>query len=108
MLFINSTKNNPQFTNITECKYNYFHQTSPARVADKALRYLNLVNDYQQYPAARCAMGANVYMYKRSASSVAESMNRATVAAREKVAVDPINALTLLIQMEVKHFNAKK
>jgi len=53
-------------------------------------------------------MGANVYMYERSASSVAESMNRATVAAREKVAVDPINALTLLIQMEVKHFNAKK
>jgi len=30
------------------------------------------------------------------------------MAAREKVAVDPINALALLLQMEVKRFNAKK
>ena len=30
------------------------------------------------------------------------------LATREKMAVDPINALTLLLQMEVKHFNAKK
>jgi len=30
------------------------------------------------------------------------------VAAREKMAVDPINALTLLLQMEVKRFNANK
>jgi len=77
-------------------------------VADNALRYLNLVNDYQQYPAARCGMGANGCMYERSASSVAESMNWANMGAREKVAVDPINAMTLLLQMEVKHFNAKK
>ncbi len=40
-------------------------------VADKALQYLNLVNDYQQYLAARCAMGENVYMYERYAASEA-------------------------------------
>ncbi len=58
-------------------------------VDDNALR-LNLVNDNQQYPAARCAMGDNIVMYQRSASSTAESMNRANVRAREKTAVDPI------------------
>ena len=30
----------------------------------QALRYLNLVNDYQQYLAARCAMGDIVVMYQ--------------------------------------------
>ena len=40
-----------------------FHELA-SFVADIALRYLNLVNDYQQYPAARCAMGDNVVMYQ--------------------------------------------
>ncbi len=77
-------------------------------MAGKELRYLYLVNDNQQYPAARCAMGDNVVMYQRSASSVTESMNRMNMAAREKMAVDPINALSLILQLEVKRFNAKK
>ena len=77
-------------------------------MSGKELRNLYLVNDYQQYPAARCAMGDNVVMYQRSASSVTESMNRMNMAAREKMAVDPINALSLILQLEVKRFNAKK
>ncbi len=40
-----------------------FHELA-SFVADIALRYLNLVNEYQQYPAARCAMGDNVVMYQ--------------------------------------------
>ena len=76
-------------------------------VNDNALR-LNLVNDNQQYPAARCAMGDKIVMYQRSASSTtAESMNRANVRAREKTAVDPINAMSLLLEMDVKHFKDK-
>ena len=77
-------------------------------MAGKELGYLYLVNDNQQYPAARCAMGDNVVMYQRSASSVTESMNRMNMAAREKMAVDPINALSLILQLEVRRFNAKK
>ena len=77
-------------------------------MSSKELRYLYLVNDYQQYPAARCAMGDNVVMYQQSASSVTESMNRMNMAAREKMDVDPINALSLILQLEVRRFNAKK
>jgi hypothetical protein len=35
---------------------------------DKALRYLNKVNDHEQYPASRCAIGEDIYMYGRSLS----------------------------------------
>jgi hypothetical protein len=40
-----------------------FHQLASFVADIVALRYLNLVNDYQQYPTARCAMGDNVVMY---------------------------------------------
>ena len=39
--------------------------------------YLRKLPDSVQYPAACCAMGADVCMYGRSASSCVESMNRA-------------------------------
>lgn len=75
---------------------------------DKALAYISLVNDYQQFPAARVAHGAQhgvaVYMYQRSSSSTAESMNAANKAARDRTAVDPINSLILLLKMESKRF----
>jgi hypothetical protein len=35
-------------------------------------------------------------------------MNQANMGAIEKTAFDPINVLTLLLQLEVKRFNAKK
>jgi hypothetical protein len=37
-----------------------------AHINDKALRYINLVADHQQFPAARCAMGGNICMYQQS------------------------------------------
>jgi hypothetical protein len=51
-----------------------------SHLTDKALHYLNAVNDDEQYPAARCAVGKGVYMYQRSSSSAVESMNRANMA----------------------------
>ena len=48
------------------------------------------------------------YMYGRSASSGLESMNKANMRAREKSAVDIVNATLLLIEMERKRFLAKQ
>ncbi len=51
-----------------------------SHLTDKALRYLNAVNDDEQYPTARCAVSKGVHMYQRSSSSAIESMNRANMA----------------------------
>ncbi len=80
---------------------------------DKALAYVNNVNDHQQYPAARVAYGARVhdesiYMYQRSSSSTAESMNAAKKSVRDRTAVDPINALILLLKLEAKRYTDNK
>ncbi len=60
---------------------------------DNALRFIDSMNDYQQFPAARCAMGPDICMYQRTASSAVDSMNRANARVRDRTAVDPINAL---------------
>ena len=44
-------------------------------------------------------------MYQRTASSAAESMNRANERVRDRTAVDPINALILLIKLEAMQFD---
>ena len=67
---------------------------------DKALRYLNKVNDHEQYPASRCAMGDDIYMYGRSSSSSAEAMNKANSMVRERHAVDCVNAVLLWLKLE--------
>jgi hypothetical protein len=67
---------------------------------DKALRYLNKVNDHEQYPASRCAMGEDIYMYGRSSSSSAEAMNKANSMVRERHAVDCVNAVLLWLKLE--------
>ena len=71
-------------------------------------RYLNNLPDTSQYPAARCEMSETACMYGRSASSGLESMNRANMRAREKSAVDIVNATLLLVEMERKRFIAKQ
>ncbi len=63
---------------------------------DKALAYVSQVTDHQQYPVARVAYGARVdgesiYMYQRSSSSTAESMNAVNKLVRDQTAVDPIS-----------------
>ncbi len=79
-----------------------------AHINDKALQYINLVPDHQQFPAARCAMGDKICMYQRSSQSSAESMNYANLAVRERTAVYPVNATILLLQLETKCYNECK
>lgn len=71
--------------------------------ADKA--YLDMVPDIEQYPAARCAMGADVQMYGRSASSGVEAMNAVNRGIRERSCVCLVNATILLMKMEADRFS---
>jgi hypothetical protein len=66
--------------------------------------YLQRLSDDMQYPAARCAMNAAVCMYGKSASSGVESMNKANQLARQKTAVDVLNAIMLLLKLESERF----
>ncbi len=51
------------------------HKHAPF-VNDKALKYINAVNDAAQYPGARVDFDySRIIMYQRSASSAMESMN---------------------------------
>jgi hypothetical protein len=77
-------------------------------LTDKALHYLNAVNDDEQYPAARCAVSKGVYMYQRLSSSAIESMNRANMAVQEQTAVDVVNSTILLLILESAWFNKNK
>ena len=64
------------------------------------LKYLNAPTDESQYPAARCAMGDNIFLNDHEASSGVESMNKANKPARDIAAVNVVNAIMLLLQME--------
>ncbi len=80
---------------------------------DKALAYVSQVKDHQQFPAARVAYGARVeggtiYMYQHSSSSTAESMNAANKLVRDRMAVDPIKAMILLLNLEAKRYADNK
>jgi hypothetical protein len=80
---------------------------------DKALGYVTQVKDHQQFPAARVAYGARVegemiHMYQRSSSSTAELMNAANKLVRNRTAVDPINAMILLLKLEAKRYADNK
>jgi hypothetical protein len=80
------------------------------QMSDRVLKYLATVADDAQYPACRVAKTEHkeVYMYRRTASSSVESMNRANKAARDKTAVDVVQALKLLIDLETSRFLKKK
>ena len=66
--------------------------------------YLQKLGDEVQYPAARCAVNNTICMYGKSASSGVESMNNANQIARQKTAVDVLNAVILLLKLEAEHF----
>jgi hypothetical protein len=83
---------------------NEIKHTHSVYVADKALRYLNTLNDHEQYPCARVNMGEDICMYQRSASSSVESMNNANKSVRARTAVDPVNSSMLLLQKENERF----
>jgi hypothetical protein len=84
------------------------HKHAPF-VNDKALKYLNVVNDAAQYPGARVAVDySHIIMYQHSASSAVESMNRANKAARDRTAVDVVCATKLLMSLSSKRYHEKK
>jgi hypothetical protein len=73
----------------------YYHQMHPTDH-----HYLTKIDDNMQFPGARCSMGPNICMHGHSASSGAESMNNANDLARQKAAVDILNAAIQIIQLE--------
>jgi hypothetical protein len=77
-------------------------------MSNKDINYLNSLDDESQYPAARCAMGLYVYMYFRSSSGTAESMNKANKEMRAQTAVDLLNACILLITLKVNRYYKMK
>ena len=79
-----------------------------AQMADKDKQYLDSVLDMEQYPAARCAMGPDVKMYGRSASSGVEAMNSVNMGIRERCCVCLVNATILLLKMEAERFARMK
>ena len=70
--------------------------------------YLTKIPYEKQYAAARCAMGNDICMYGRSASSGVESMNNANKLVREKTAVDIANATILLLKLEGARYHKWK
>ncbi len=68
------------------------------------LQYLTKLPDECQYPAARCAMGDNICMFGKLASSGAESMNSANQLTCQKMAADALNGVILLLKLEAERF----
>ena len=79
---------------------NYMRDKYAKNLLATQLKYLNTPTDESQYPAARCAMGDNIFLYDHEASSGVESMNKANKPARDRAAVDVVNAIMLLLEME--------
>jgi hypothetical protein len=80
----------------------YLGMMKPARVA-----YLGSLPANQQFPAAPCTKLDNrpdIYMYRKTASSGVESMNRANDEVRGKNAVDPLNAALVILKKEGNQF----
>ena len=74
------------------------------QMARKDIVYLNKLAETSQYPASRCNMRDDVYMYHRQASAGAESMNAANFSVRQRTSVDLNNAIKLLIELECKRY----
>jgi hypothetical protein len=92
--------------NVKQLQYN--KDKHFVNMSNKDINYLNSLDDESQYPAARCALGLLVYMYFRSSSGVAESMNNANKEMRARTAVDLLNACILLTKLEVNHYYKMK
>jgi hypothetical protein len=73
-------------------------------VTKQALKYINALEDPQQFPCSRVGTSNDVYLYNRMSSQSAESMNRVNKPARDRTAVDPINSTMLLFQLSNDQF----
>jgi hypothetical protein len=93
----------------TVCEIEQIKNNHAPLVNDKALKYLNAVDDAAQYPGARFAVDYScIIMYQHSASLAVESMNRANKAARGRTVVDVVCATKLLLSMSAKRYHEKK
>jgi hypothetical protein len=70
---------------------------------DKAFAYVSQVKDYGTRVDSE-----SIYMYQRASSLTAESMNATNKLVRDRTAVDPINALILLLKFEGKRYADNK
>jgi hypothetical protein len=66
--------------------------------------YLFAIPEEMLLPAARCAQREFVYMYRKSASSGVESMNKANKQIRQRTAVNILNAAIILLKKESSRF----
>jgi hypothetical protein len=78
------------------------------QMARKDIVYLNKLPDTSQFPAARCNMRNDIYMYHHQASAGAESMNAANFSVRQRTSVDLNNAMLLLIELECKRYRKQQ
>jgi hypothetical protein len=93
----------------TLCEIEQIKNKHAPFVNDKALKYLNAVNDTAQYPGARVAVDySHIIMYQHSASLAVESMNQANKAARDRTGVDVVCATKLLLSLSSKRYHEKK
>jgi hypothetical protein len=93
----------------TTCEIEQIKHKHAPFVSDKALKYLNALEDAAQYPAARVALDySRIIMYQHSPSSDVESMDRANKAARDRTAVDVVCATKLLLSLSAKRYQEKK
>jgi hypothetical protein len=71
------------------------------RMHPTAHHYLFNIADEMQFSAKMCAWDDSVCMYGKSASSGVESMNRANDDIRQRMVVDILNAVLILLKKEV-------
>jgi len=80
-------------------------------VSTKTLKYINEeIQDNEQFPGARCHQykDNNIYMYGRTASSSVEAMNHANKPARDRTAVDVMQSMKLIVDLETGRYNNNK
>ncbi len=93
----------------TICEIKQIKNKHAPLMNDKALKYLNAVDDASQYPGARVAVDySRIIVYQRSASLAVESMNQANKAAQVRTAVGVVCATKLLLSMSTKRYHETK
>jgi hypothetical protein len=77
-------------------------------LVDAVWGYFNKLPEAAQFPAARCAMGADIFLHDHEASSGVESMNNANKKVRHMAAVDPNVSVLTLLRLEAGRFEKQK
>ncbi len=93
----------------TQCEIDHLKHKHAPFMNEKALKYLNAVDDAAQYLGARIDVDfGRIIMYQHSASSAVEPVNQDNKAARDRTAVDVVCATKLLLSISSKRYHEKK